>query len=91
MKRGTGNHAAFGWAAAGLGVLLAGARAENSPAELDFYRDIHPFLESNCIPCHNKTTTKANKRARNMAFAIQSIMQNDAKKHGGSGGGGGWL
>ncbi len=40
-----------------------------------------------------KTATKANKRARNMAFAIQSIMQNDAKKHGGKGGGGGggWL
>lgn len=40
-----------------------------------------------------KTATKANKRARNMAFAIQSIMQNDAKKHGGNGGGsgGGWL
>ena len=40
-----------------------------------------------------KTSLKANKRARNMAFAIQSIMQNDAKKHGGNGGGGsgGWL
>jgi hypothetical protein len=40
-----------------------------------------------------KTASKANKRARNMAFAIQSIMQNDAKKHGGNGGGGGggWL
>ena len=40
-----------------------------------------------------KTASKANKRARNMAFAIQSIMQNDAKKHGGKGGGGGggWL
>ena len=40
-----------------------------------------------------KTSTKANKRARTMAFAIQSIMQNDAKKHGGKGGGGGggWL
>lgn len=37
-----------------------------------------------------KTATKANKRARNMAFAIQMIMQNDAKKQGG-GGGGGWV
>jgi len=36
-----------------------------------------------------KTATKANKRARNMAFAIQMIMQNDAKKQGG--GGGGWV
>lgn len=34
-----------------------------------------------------KTASKANKRARNMAFAIQMIMQNDAKKQGGSGGG----
>lgn len=40
-----------------------------------------------------KTASKANKRARNMAFAIQSIMQNDAKRNGGNGGGGGggWL
>ncbi len=37
-----------------------------------------------------KTTTKVNKRARNMAFAIQCIMQADGKKPGG-GGGGGWL
>ncbi len=28
-------------------------------AELDFYRDIYPFLKGNCISCHNKTTTKA--------------------------------
>lgn len=34
-----------------------------------------------------KTSSKANKRARNMAFAIQSIMQADGKKPGG----GGWL
>ncbi|MEY4484491.1 MAG: hypothetical protein RL693_1943 [Verrucomicrobiota bacterium] len=27
-------------------------------AELDFYRDVYPFLKSNCISCHNKTTTK---------------------------------
>lgn len=27
--------------------------------ELDFYRDIYPFLKTNCISCHNKTTTKA--------------------------------
>lgn len=26
--------------------------------ELDFYRDVYPFLKSNCISCHNKTTTK---------------------------------
>lgn len=28
-------------------------------ADLDFYRDVYPFLKSNCISCHNKTTTKA--------------------------------
>lgn len=28
-------------------------------AELDFYRQIYPFLKENCISCHNKTTTKA--------------------------------
>ena len=28
-------------------------------ADLDFFKDIHPFLQPNCIPCHNKTTTKA--------------------------------
>ena len=30
-----------------------------SAAELDFYRDVFPFLKANCISCHNKTTTKA--------------------------------
>ena len=30
-----------------------------SAADLDFYRDVHPFLKANCISCHNKTTTKA--------------------------------
>ncbi len=28
-------------------------------AETDFYRDVYPALKSNCIACHNKTTTKA--------------------------------
>ena len=27
--------------------------------ELEFYRDVYPFLKGNCISCHNKTTTKA--------------------------------
>lgn len=30
-----------------------------SAAELDFYKDVYPFLKANCISCHNKTTTKA--------------------------------
>lgn len=28
-------------------------------AELDYFRDVYPFLKANCISCHNKTTTKA--------------------------------
>lgn len=28
-------------------------------ADLDFYRDVYPFLKANCVSCHNKTTTKA--------------------------------
>ena len=64
MKRGTGNNALFNWATLGLGALLAGAHAENAPGALDFYKDIHPFLESNCIPCHNKTTTKAKAKTK---------------------------
>lgn len=27
--------------------------------ELDYYRDVYPFLKANCISCHNKTTAKA--------------------------------
>jgi WD40 repeat protein len=27
-------------------------------AEPDFYRDVYPVLKTNCISCHNKTTTK---------------------------------
>lgn len=27
--------------------------------DLEFYRDVYPFLKGNCISCHNKTTTKA--------------------------------
>jgi WD40 repeat protein len=30
-----------------------------SAADLDFYKDVYPFLKTNCISCHNKTTTKA--------------------------------
>ena len=28
-------------------------------ADLDYYRDVYPFLKANCVSCHNKTTTKA--------------------------------
>ena len=30
-----------------------------APDKPDFYQDVFPFLKSNCISCHNKTTTKA--------------------------------
>lgn len=42
-----------------LVFLLVGAPSHTRAADLDFFKDIHPFLQPNCIPCHNKTTTKA--------------------------------
>jgi len=41
-----------------LAVVLAAVPLAGA-ADLDFYRDVYPFLKSNCISCHNKTTTKA--------------------------------
>ena len=41
-----------------VAALLAAAPFA-SATDLDFYRDVYPFLKSNCISCHNKTTTKA--------------------------------
>jgi len=42
--------------AASIGLLsVTSASASN----VDFYRDVYPFLKSNCLACHNKTTTKA--------------------------------
>lgn len=36
--------------------------AQQTPArpatEIDFYRDLYPMLKTNCVSCHNKTTTK---------------------------------
>jgi WD40 repeat protein len=40
-------------------ALVLPVCAAEGAGQLDFYKDIHPFLESNCIPCHNKTTAKA--------------------------------
>ncbi len=40
-------------------ALFSCAPAVVSGAELEFYKDIYPFLKTNCISCHNKTTTKA--------------------------------
>ncbi|MBL9176242.1 MAG: hypothetical protein JNL10_22050 [Verrucomicrobiales bacterium] len=58
----------------GIVLILAGpiARAAESASStgieaaridrtdpVDFYREIVPILQGNCLPCHNKTTTKA--------------------------------
>lgn len=40
-------------------VALIGSTAASFAADLEFYQDIYPFLKTNCISCHNKTTTKA--------------------------------
>ncbi|MDF1752746.1 MAG: hypothetical protein P1U89_08250 [Verrucomicrobiales bacterium] len=37
----------------------------------DFYRDVYPFLKSNCISCHNKTTTKAGLNMETPALMIE--------------------
>lgn len=39
-------------------VTVLSIVSHTQAAELDFYRDVYPFLKSNCISCHNKTTTK---------------------------------
>jgi len=39
---------------------VAAAISSAAPAaNLDYYKDVYPFLKANCIACHNKTTTKA--------------------------------
>ena len=40
-------------------ITLLAATTTSRAAELDYFRDIYPFLKVNCISCHNKTTTKA--------------------------------
>ena len=40
-------------------LAIAPLATFTSAAELDFYRDVYPFLKANCVGCHNKTTTKA--------------------------------
>lgn len=40
-------------------------------ADLDFYKDVYPFLKSNCISCHNKTTTKADLNMETPELMIQ--------------------
>ena len=38
--------------------ILAVVRPQRSQA-VDFRREVLPLLQANCLPCHNKTTTKA--------------------------------
>ncbi|MEI6873407.1 MAG: c-type cytochrome domain-containing protein, partial [Verrucomicrobiota bacterium] len=33
--------------------------AESDLTQLDFYKDVYPSLKTNCIACHNQTTSKA--------------------------------
>lgn len=40
-------------------IILVCSTTASWAADLDFYQDVYPFLKSNCISCHNKTTTKA--------------------------------
>ena len=40
---------------ASLGISTAPA----ARAQMDYFRDVYPFLRANCVVCHNKTTTKA--------------------------------
>lgn len=40
-------------------ALLGISAAPEVLAEKDYFRDVYPFLRSNCVACHNKTTTKA--------------------------------
>src|SRR5688572_12211518 len=42
-----------------LTAAWMGAAVTGFSAELDYYRDVFPFLKANCISCHNKTMSKA--------------------------------
>jgi WD40 repeat protein len=42
-----------------VAFVLSALACSALAVDLDFFKDIHPFLQPNCIPCHNKTTTKA--------------------------------
>jgi len=55
------------FACLGLGPLSGLASA----GDLDFYRDVYPFLQANCISCHNKTTTKAGLNMETPELMIQ--------------------
>jgi ankyrin repeat protein len=47
---------------AALAVLLTGRTAAQTPATVDFARDIQPLLRSNCYGCHSETLQSGNFR-----------------------------
>ena len=64
MVHGAVYLAAMAWCAAGLvaadstNVVIKVVRPAK-PVPVDFERDVLPFLQGNCLPCHNRTTRKA--------------------------------
>lgn len=52
-------------------LLFALSVTSASAEELEFYRDVYPFLKGNCISCHNKTTTKADLNMETPEFMIK--------------------
>lgn len=45
--------------AAVVGAWWCLVASSATAADVDFYGDVYPILKSNCVACHNKTTTKA--------------------------------
>lgn len=62
MKRSCSIVITIGFLASGTGFAAG---------DLDFYRDVYPFLKANCISCHNKTTTKAGLNMETPELMIQ--------------------
>jgi WD40 repeat protein len=54
-----------------LALLVLLSASNGIAADLEYYRDVYPFLKSNCISCHNKTTTKADLNMETPELMIQ--------------------
>ncbi|MBN8246562.1 MAG: hypothetical protein J0L84_03870 [Verrucomicrobia bacterium] len=52
-------------------ALAAEAPALNRQDPVDFHRDVLPALQVNCLPCHNKTTSKADLRMETPADMLR--------------------
>ena len=59
-----------------LAALSIAALGITPAKAVDFYKDVFPFLESNCVACHNKTTSKG---------GLNMESPNDIRKDGDSG------